>query len=105
MIRLEPTPRPVLAAIGAPGIPAGGRSPAETCARIKGLGYTPSKHVNMYGEHFELVSDPFAEGDCTVVQVISGNDPAIRTIRLPVSIILGLSGRSGQKTKFGKRAV
>jgi hypothetical protein len=79
------------------------RSPAENCARIKDLGYTASTHINMYGERFELVSDPFEEGDCTVVQVISGNDPAIRVLRLPESILLGLSDRSGQKTKFGKR--
>jgi hypothetical protein len=80
-----------------------GRSPAENCARIRDLGYTVSTHINMYGEHFELVSDPFEEGDCTVVHVISGNDPTIRTLRLPESILLGLSHRSGQKTKFGKK--
>jgi hypothetical protein len=35
------------------------RTPAENCARSKGLGYTVSKHIKMYGERFELVSDPF----------------------------------------------
>ena len=80
-----------------------GRSPVENCARIKHLGYATSAHINMYGERFEVVSDPFEEGDCTVVRVISGNDPAIRTLRLPESILIGLSDRSGQKTKFGKR--
>jgi len=79
------------------------RSPAETCARMKGLGYTTSRHINMYGERFELVSDPVEDGDCTVVQVISGDDPTVRTLRLPVSILLGLTDRSGQKTKFGKK--
>jgi hypothetical protein len=57
----------------------------------------------MYGERFELVSDPFEEGGRTVVQVTSGNNPTVRTLRLPESILLGLSDRSGQKTKFGKR--
>jgi hypothetical protein len=47
----------------------------------------------MYGERFELVSDPFEEDDCTVVRAISGNNPAIRVLRLPVSIILGLAHR------------
>jgi hypothetical protein len=89
-------------AIGAPGIQTS-RSPAETCARIKGLGYTASKHITIYGQHLELVSDPVEQGDCTVVQVISEDDPTIRTLRLPVSILLGLTDRSGQKTKFGKR--
>ena len=54
-------------------------------------------------ERFELVSDPTEDGDYTVVQVISGSDPTIRTLRLPISTLLGLSDRSGQKTKFGKR--
>jgi hypothetical protein len=77
--------------------------PAGNCARIKGLGYKVAKHIKMYGERLELVSDPIEDGDYTVVQVISGNDPTIRRLRLPVSILLGLSDRSGQKTKFGKR--
>lgn len=92
----------VPAAIGAPGIQTT-RSPTETCARIKGLGYAASKHIKLYGQRLELVSDPVEQGNCTVVQVISENDPTIRTLRLPVSILLGLSDRSGQKTKFGKR--
>lgn len=92
---------PILA--GAPEARMGGRSPVENCVRIKALGYTASSHINMYGERFELVSDPFDEGDCTVVQVVSASDPTIRTLRLPESILLGLSDRSGQKTKFGKR--
>jgi hypothetical protein len=73
------------------------RTPAENCARIKGLGYTMSKHIRIYGERLELVSDPFQEGDCIGVQVISGSDPTIRTLQLPVS------DRGGQKAKFGKR--
>src|SRR5450432_1041515 len=93
---------PVQAAPRTVGMAASRRSPAETCARIKSLGYCASKHISMYGEHFELVSDPVEEGDCTVVQALSGSDPAIRTVRLPVSILLGLTDRSGQKTKFGK---
>jgi hypothetical protein len=79
------------------------RTPAENCARIKDLGYVASKHMKMYGERFELVSDPVEEGNCIVVQVISENDPTIRRLQLPLSILLGLSDRNGQKTKFGKR--
>lgn len=80
-----------------------GRTPAENCARVKDLGYVASKHITMYGERLELISDPVEEGDCIVVQVISGSDPTIRRLQLPVSILLGLSDRGGQKTQFGKR--
>ena len=53
-----------------------GRSPSENCTRIKDLGFTTSRHINMYGERFEIVSDPFNEGNCIAVHAISGNDPA-----------------------------
>lgn len=45
------------------------RTPAENCARLKDLGYVASTHIAMYGERFELISDPVQEGDCIVVQV------------------------------------
>jgi hypothetical protein len=71
----------------------GSRSPAENCAKIRDLGFTTSKHIKMYGERFELVSDPFAVDACTAVHARSGNDPTIRTLRLPTAILLGLSDR------------
>jgi hypothetical protein len=71
----------------------GSRSPAENCARIRDLGFTNSKHIKMYGERFELVSDPFEEGGCTAIHALSGNNPTIRTLRLPIAILLGLSDR------------
>jgi len=82
---------------------SGGRVAAGNAARIKDLGYTVAKHINMYGEHFKVVSDPVEEGDCTIVQVTSGNDPAIRTLRLPVAMLLGASAQSGRKARFGKK--
>ena len=94
---------PVFEPTGTPEVPAADRTPAEKCARLKDLGYIASTHITMYGERFELVSDPVQEGDCIVVQVLSGKDPTIRRLQLPVSILLGLSDRGGQKTKFGKR--
>ena len=94
---------PLPTTIGVPDVPAVGRTPAENCARIKDLGYVTSKHIRLYGERLELVSDPVQQGDCVVVQVISGNDPIVRTLQLPVAILVGLSSRGGQETKFGKK--
>jgi hypothetical protein len=65
------------------------RSPAENCARIKELGYKVGKHVNLYGEHIELVSDPFEEGDCVAVRAVSESDSTERTIDLPISLLSG----------------
>jgi len=97
------TKDPLLASTSVPEASPASRTPAENCARIKGLGYTVSKHIQMYGERLELVSDPFQEGKCIAVQVIGKSDPTIRTLQLPVSLLLGLSDRAGQKTKFGKK--
>ena len=34
---------------------------SEACNRIKGMGYEPGKKIHIYGEKFEVLSDPFAE--------------------------------------------
>jgi hypothetical protein len=67
-----------------------GQSPSENCARIRDLSFTASTHITMYGQHFEVVSDPFGEGDYTAVHAISRDDLGIRALRLPVSILVGL---------------
>jgi hypothetical protein len=56
---------------------------------IKKLGYVVGKHMNVYGEHMKLVSDPFDEGDCVAVHAISSSNPTVRTIELPVSLLAG----------------
>jgi hypothetical protein len=94
---------PPLAVTSVLELQSGGGQPVENCARIRKLGYTATRHIKMYGERLELVSDPIEDGDYTVVQVISESDPTTRTLRLPISILLGLPDRSGQKTKFGNR--
>lgn len=65
------------------------RSPSENCIHLKKLGYLTGKQINLYGEHIELVSDPYVEGDRVVAKAISSNDKTIRTIDLPLSILGG----------------
>jgi hypothetical protein len=76
---------------GVPDTDTGDAPPSRNCERIKDLGYIAGKRVNLYGEHFEIVSDPFIDGDWVAVRVITENDPTIQTIRLPVSILVGLT--------------
>jgi len=64
---------------------------SATRQRIMDLGYVAGEHVNLYGEHFEIASDPFVDDDWVAIRVMSENDPTIRTIRLPVSILVGLT--------------
>lgn len=49
--------------------------------------------VRMYGERFDIVSDPFDEGDGVAVRATSANDPEGRTLRLPIAILVGLADR------------
>jgi hypothetical protein len=69
------------------------QSRSKRCAKIKDLGFTSSRHIKMYGESFEIVSDPFSDGDGVAVRAISGNDPEIRTLRLPTTILVGSEDR------------
>ncbi len=67
-------------------------SVTDDCVRIKDLGYTSSRHISMYGERFEILSDPFPDGNGVAVQVKAAKDPMERTLRLPTSILVGLKG-------------
>jgi hypothetical protein len=64
---------------------------SKSCERLIDLGYIAGKRVTLYGEHFEIASDPFIDGNWVAVRVISKSDPTLRTIRLPVSILTGLT--------------
>ena len=86
-----------LTAVAATEVAPGGRSHAENCKRIRALGFTSSRHIKMYGERLELVSEPFEDGGCTSVLALSGDDPTAHTVRLPVAILLGLSDRFRKK--------
>ena len=66
------------------------KSMTDDCVRIKDLGYSSSHHINMYGERFEIVSDPFPDGNGVAVHVTTAKEPTKRTLRLPTSILMGL---------------
>jgi hypothetical protein len=46
---------------------------SDSCAKIRDLGFTASMRIKMYGERFEIVSDPFNEGNCIAVRATSGD--------------------------------
>ena len=63
---------------------------SDDCIKVKELGYSPSHSINMYGEQFQIVSDPFPDGNGVAVYVTTVKDPGKRTLRLPTSILMGL---------------
>src|SRR5882724_13215 len=61
----------------------------EACARIKHLGYVASRRVRIYGEEFELMSDPFPQADQIAIRAKAKGDSSVRILRLPVTILQG----------------
>ena len=47
------------------------------CARVKKLGYARSAKVRLYGEDFEVLSDPFPEANGVAVRVKATKDARI----------------------------
>ena len=65
----------------------------EACARIKHLGYVASRRVRIYGEEFELLSDPFPQADQIAIRAKAKGDSRVRMLRLPVTIVQGGRGQ------------
>ena len=65
-------------------------SPAEVCERIKGLGYSVGRHIRLYGEQMEVVSDPFLYDGLIAVRVRTRGDPSERVIYLPTTVLRGI---------------
>jgi hypothetical protein len=67
---------------------------SKNCEKLMNVGYIAGKRVTLYGEQFKIASDPFIDGNWVAVRVVSENDPTIQTIRLPISILVGLTDLS-----------
>jgi hypothetical protein len=66
---------------------------SEVCARVRHLGYAASGRVRLYGEEFEVVSDPFPEADGIAVHVTTKKDKKIRVLQLPATVLQSARGR------------
>ena len=66
---------------------------SDICAHVKHLGYARSRHIRLYGEEFEVVSDPFPEAGGIAVHVTTRKDPSIRALRIPATVLQSAKGR------------
>lgn len=58
------------------------------CETIKRLGYAQNKQVRLYGDVFELTSDPFSLGDNLVfVDAVERKSGRVRRVRIPLTIV------------------
>jgi hypothetical protein len=65
----------------------------DACVRIRRLGYVASRRVRIYGEEFELLSDPFPEHDRIAIHARAIGESSIRILRLPVTLIPSSRGQ------------
>jgi hypothetical protein len=55
--------------------------------RLKALGYAHPNRIRMYGEEFDLTSNPMAEENGFAIEAISRNSGIARRLRIPLSIL------------------
>jgi hypothetical protein len=65
----------------------------EICAGVKRLGYAARARIRLYGEEFEVVSDPFADADGIALTVKTKKDANVRVLRLPATVVQTVRGR------------
>jgi hypothetical protein len=59
----------------------------DICEKLKHLGYARSNHICLYGEQFQLVSDPFPHETGIAIEVIKRDNKDPRTVKLPLPIL------------------
>lgn len=60
--------------------------PAEICAQIKKFGYAASQKIRIYGEEFEVLSDPFPSDGGIAIHVRSRRTAQARLLQLPATV-------------------
>lgn len=58
------------------------------CTRLKRLGFTQGNQMKLYGEEFELLSDPIVMGDNLVlVDAMERKSGRLRRVRIPLPVV------------------
>jgi hypothetical protein len=59
----------------------------EVGERLKAFGYARRNRIRMYGEEFDLSSNPIQEDNGFAVEAISRKSGIVRRLRIPLSIL------------------
>jgi hypothetical protein len=68
---------------------------AEICANVKRLGYGATQSIRLYGEEFEVISDPFPDAGGIAISVRTKKGDIIRTLQLPATVLQSVKGLPG----------
>jgi hypothetical protein len=67
-------------------------SVTDICANVKRLGYGMNQSICLYGEEFEVLSDPFPEAGGIAVNVKTKAGTGMRVIQLPATVLQSVRG-------------
>jgi hypothetical protein len=59
----------------------------EICDRLKNIGYAVSKRIRIYGEEFEVTSNPYPDGKGISVRALSKREREARVVHLPLPVL------------------
>jgi hypothetical protein len=59
----------------------------EVCDQLQRMGYAQSKRIRIYGQEFEVVSNPFPQGNGIAVRAFSLRETRARTLQLPLPVV------------------
>lgn len=74
------------------------KSEDEICERLKALGYAHGRSIRVYGEEFDLTSNPSADTDGFAIEAISRKSGYARRLRIPLSILQMISNDLSTRT-------
>jgi hypothetical protein len=69
----------------------------EVCARLQSMGYAESKRIRIYGQEFDVVSNPFPHGDGIAIRAFSRRETQARTLRLPLPVVQMVTRQKSKK--------
>ena len=68
--------------------------------RLKALGYAHPNRIRMYGEEFDLTSNPIPEENGFAIEAISRRSGLARRLRIPLSILQMITKDIAASTSF-----
>lgn len=72
----------------------------EVGERLKALGYARPNHIRMYGEEFDLTSDPVPHESGFAIEAVSRKSGLARRLRIPLSILQMITKDLAASTSF-----
>ena len=66
----------------------------DLCKKLKSLGYARDGRVKLYGQDFQLLSDPFDDGTAVAVRAKTAKNTAEQVLRIPKPVVLAALGKT-----------